>query len=74
MNDLEERGNDMIQLRSNSDFDVKCATIQFYDNSHNLQSDRWIELKLYMECQSEFGKASKHGSTEAVRILLFTSF
>jgi len=26
-NHLEERGNDTIQARSNSDFDVKCATI-----------------------------------------------
>ena len=27
MNHLEERGNDTIQARSNSDFDVKWATI-----------------------------------------------
>jgi hypothetical protein len=27
MNHFEERGNDTIQVRSNSDFDVKCATI-----------------------------------------------
>jgi hypothetical protein len=38
-----------IQERSNSDFDVKCATIQFYGNNHNSQSDRWIELKVYVE-------------------------
>jgi predicted RNase H-like nuclease (RuvC/YqgF family) len=44
-NHLEDRGNDTIQARSNSDFDVKCATIQFYGNNHNSQSDRWIELK-----------------------------
>jgi predicted RNase H-like nuclease (RuvC/YqgF family) len=44
-NHLEDRGNDTIQARSNSDFDVKCATIQFYSNNHNSQSDRWIELK-----------------------------
>jgi len=31
----------MIQERSNSDFDVKCATIQFYGNNHNSQSDCW---------------------------------
>jgi hypothetical protein len=49
MNHLEERGNEMIQERSNSDFDVKCATIQFYRNSHNSQSDRWFELKFYVE-------------------------
>jgi hypothetical protein len=29
MNHLEERGNDTIQERSNSDFDVQRATIQF---------------------------------------------
>ena len=28
MNHLEERGNDTIQERSNSNFDVKCASIQ----------------------------------------------
>jgi hypothetical protein len=44
MNHLEERGNDTIQARSNLDFDVKCATIQFYGNNHNSQSDRLIEL------------------------------
>jgi hypothetical protein len=49
MNHLEERGNDMIQARSNSDFDVKCATIQFYGKSYNSQSDRWIGQKVYME-------------------------
>jgi hypothetical protein len=48
MNHLEDRGNDTIQERSNSDFDVKCATIQFYGNSHNSQSDRWIVLKVYV--------------------------
>ena len=45
-NHLEERGNDTIEKRSNSDFDVKCATIQFYGNSHNSQSDLWIELDI----------------------------
>jgi hypothetical protein len=40
---------DTIQARSNSDFDVKSAPIQFYSNSHNSQSDRWIELKIYIE-------------------------
>jgi hypothetical protein len=38
-NHLEERGNDTIQERSNSDSDVKCATIEFYGNSYNSQSD-----------------------------------
>jgi hypothetical protein len=49
MNHLEERGNDTIQARSNSDFDVKCATIQFYGNNYNYQSNRWIKLKFYMK-------------------------
>ena len=40
--------SDTIQARSNSDFDVKCATIQFYINFHNSQSDRWIGLIFYV--------------------------
>jgi hypothetical protein len=47
-NHLEERGNDMIWVtkkQSDSDFDVKCATVQFHSNSHNSQSDYWIKLK-----------------------------
>jgi len=44
----------MIQARSNSDFDVKSASIQFYRNSHNSQSDRWIGLKVYMESPDMF--------------------
>jgi len=54
MNHLEDRGNDTIQERSNSDFDIKCATISFYGNSHNSQSDRWIELKFYVEFHDNF--------------------
>jgi len=46
--------SDTIQERTNSDFDVKCATIQFYDNSHNSQSDCWIELKFYMKSPDMF--------------------
>jgi hypothetical protein len=51
---LEEGGNDMVkpcdttQLRSDSDFGVKSATIQVYGNNYNSQSDRWIELKVYV--------------------------
>jgi hypothetical protein len=41
--------SDTIQVRSNSDFDVKSASIQFYGNSHNSQSDCWIGLNFYME-------------------------
>jgi len=39
----------MIQERLNLDFDVKCATIQFYGNNHNSQSDCWIELKFHVK-------------------------
>ena len=42
-------GSDTIQARSNSDFDVKSATIQVYGNNYNFQSDYWIELKFYVE-------------------------
>jgi hypothetical protein len=48
-NHLGDRRNDTIQERSNSDFDVKCAPIQFYGNNHNSQSECWIELKVYVE-------------------------
>jgi hypothetical protein len=34
---------------SNSDFDVRSVSIQFYGNSHNFQSDHWIGLKFYVE-------------------------
>jgi hypothetical protein len=44
----------MIHERSNSDFDVKCATIQFYGNSHNSQSDCWIKLKCYVKSPDMF--------------------
>jgi hypothetical protein len=49
MNHLEERGNDTIQARSNSDFDVKCATIQVYSNSHNspdMFSYLWLKFQV----------------------------
>jgi flagellar basal body-associated protein FliL len=45
---------DTIQARSNSDFDVKSAPIQFHGNNHNSQSDRWIKLKLYVESPEMF--------------------
>jgi len=45
---------DMIQARSNSDFDVKSATIQFYGNNHNSQFDRWIKLQCYVESPDMF--------------------
>jgi len=39
---------DTTQVRSDSDFGVKSATVQVYGNSYNSQSDRWIELKVYV--------------------------
>jgi hypothetical protein len=53
-NHLEERGNDTIQTRLNSDFDVKSATIQVYGNNHNSQSDSWIGLEFYVESPDIF--------------------
>jgi hypothetical protein len=38
-----EIGSDTIRVMKkqlNSDFDVKCTTVQFHGNSHNSQSDR----------------------------------
>jgi hypothetical protein len=52
---LEEEGNDTVQpcdttqARSDSDFGVKYVIVQVYGNNHNSQSDRWIELKYYMD-------------------------
>ena len=45
---------DTIQARSNLDFDVKCAIIQFYSNSHISQSYHWIGLKFYVEAPNMF--------------------
>jgi hypothetical protein len=50
----KHRITDTIQERSNSDFDVKSASIQFYGNSHNFQSDCWIGLKVYMGSSDMF--------------------
>jgi hypothetical protein len=47
-NHLDERGNDTIQVRSDSDFDVKFSIIQFYAIEHNSKSNRWIELNFDM--------------------------
>jgi len=38
---------DTIQARSNSDFDVKVSTVQFFAIEHNFKSNRGIELILY---------------------------
>jgi len=40
--------SDTIQARWNSDFDVKCAAIQFYGNNHISQFDRWIGMQFYI--------------------------
>jgi hypothetical protein len=32
---IQHKSSDTIQARSNSDFDIKSATIQFYGNYHN---------------------------------------
>jgi hypothetical protein len=51
--------SDTIQARSNSDFDIKCAAIQFYGNTLNSQSDRCIELKFYVESTNILSYHSK---------------
>ena len=54
-NDLDFAiSSDTIQKRSNSDFDIKYATIQFYGNIHNVQSDRWIALTFYVKSPDMF--------------------
>jgi hypothetical protein len=83
-NHLEGRGNDTIQERSNLDFDVKYASIQFYDTNHNSQSDRWIGLKVYVESPEmlcylglnfQFNRSSeRHRNTGQQRLYEFTSF
>jgi len=81
MNHLEERGNDTIQARSNSDFDLKSAPIQFYGNSHNSQSDRWIKMIFYVESPDMFSylglkfqvnrRSRRHGNTGQQRLYEF---
>jgi len=51
----EEKVNDTVQhcdatqVRSDSDFSVKSATVQVYGNSYNSQSDHWIGLTFYVD-------------------------
>ena len=45
---------DMTQVTSDSDFGVKSATVQIYDNSHKSQSDHWIGLIFYVESPDMF--------------------
>ena len=40
---------DTTQVRLDSDFGVKSATVQVYSNSYDSQSDCWIGLKLYVD-------------------------
>jgi hypothetical protein len=52
---LKEGGNDTVQpcdttqVRSDSDFGVESTTVQVYGNYYNSQSDRWIELRFYLD-------------------------
>ena len=45
---------DTTQVRLDSDFGVKSATVQVYGNSHNSQSDRWIRLIFYVDSLDMF--------------------
>ena len=40
---------DTTQVRSDSDFGVKSATVHVYGNNHNSTSDRWIGLIFYVD-------------------------
>ena len=42
------------QVRSDSDFGVKNATVQVYGNSHKSQSGRWIGLIFYVDSPDMF--------------------
>jgi len=56
-NHIEEKGNDTtwaMKKQSDSDSNVKYVIVQFYNNSHNSQSERWIGLKLYVESLDMF--------------------
>jgi hypothetical protein len=49
--------SDMIRemkKQSDSDYDVKCASVQFYDKSYNSQSNNWIRLQFYMTSPPKF--------------------
>jgi hypothetical protein len=37
---------DTTQVRLDSDFEVKSATVQVYSNNYDSQSDCWIGLKI----------------------------
>jgi hypothetical protein len=41
-------------LRSDSNYDVKVSTVQFYTIKHNSKSNRWIELKFYQKILDVF--------------------
>ena len=45
---------DTIQVRSDSDFGVKSATVQVYSNSHNSQSNHWIGLIFFVDSSNMF--------------------
>jgi len=38
-----------MEKQSDSNSDIKCATVQFHDNSYNSQSNHWICLTIYVE-------------------------
>ena len=60
MNLLEEGGNDTVQscdttqVRSDSNFGIKNATVQVHGNNHNSQSDLCIRLTFYVDSLDMF--------------------
>ena len=57
---LQEGGNDTVQpcdttqVRSDSDFGIKNATVQVLGNSHNSRSDHWIKVIFYVDSPDMF--------------------
>lgn len=45
---------DMIQVRSDLDFNAKSVTVQVYDSNYNSQSNRWIGLIFYVDFPDMF--------------------
>jgi hypothetical protein len=71
----------VMKKQSDSDSNVKCATVQFYGNNHNSQFDSWIRLKFYVESSDMLSylrlnfqvnrSLERHGNTGQQRLYKF---
>ena len=71
----------VMKKQSDSDSNVKCATVQFYGNNHNSQFDSWIRLKFYVESSDMLSylrlnfqvnrSLERHGNTGQQRLYEF---